>query len=689
MWHSARTARLGLVMAFSAALIGVHSVVAGEAAVPRVRRGLEVEDLGAPLRIRNPERMYVVRNQKTQQLHFLVTFAGGGDSPMQVFDINLDTGAARLATAAPDVRGGHWAPPFPHSNGRFYWDHRGGGRPPGMVEYDPATGRIYYCGNIPGPAHASAGWMVEGKDGRIYAGRVHLNLCRYDPATGKMEGVGPLGRHDKDYGYVYSLAVREPYTYIGTVIYGGEYYLIVYNWETGTHTHHFIPTAEEKGAGCMRDVYTDAEGNVYYGGTFLVDGQRKSLMYRLEGDRPVLVTERVPGLRQMRSVHSCPDYWTPEEARQKLGLELDLSEAVPTVWNGGTSKVRFRRKDEEWHEATAKGIAVHPVGIGNMAALPDGTLIGCGVPYNPFFRFNPKTGESAYLGPTTGSIYQIHVAGDRAYFCGYSAVLSVYDPGRPWTYRTGAAAGDAKPNPFNVLTGAQWNTHMAIGADGRVYVGGRHGRHATGGDFFRYDPRTGKTDSFRDAFKEHLVYDVIAINGGRLILVSTRPMKAEEKSARLFIYDTEADALRHIEAVPGWRDLGNIFDGGPDCYVGMMPAEMEVEGAKTPAVRIYKVNVVTGQLLYNREERGKPFFGSVRSTERRIFPGPDGCGWLFLERDGQNYLARVHPDDGHLETVVPVKGVGRLVFVGKDVYLYSGETGSLGPNIARIAGAFE
>ena len=691
----AATGRWTCLGAVAAALFVVTcACVPAQAAPPRprpVRKDLKVEDLGSPLRLRGLPRPYVAKNQKTGELHFLAAMTGG-DMPFQVFDVNLNTGASRLATAAADVHGIHWTPPFPHSNGRFYWEHRQGGRPGGLVEYDPASGRLRHCGDIPGPAHAVPAWMFEGKDGKIYAGRLHLSLCRYDPATGVMEGVGPLGRHDKDYGYIYSIAVKEPYTYMGTCMYGGEYYLIVYNWETGKHVHHFIPTAEEKKPLSMHDVYTDAEGNVYYGGNFVVNGERKHLMYRMEGDQPVLLTERVTGLRCMRSVHGCPDYWSPEQAKERFGLELDLSEAVPTAWNDGGMKVRWRRGVAEWRTAEARGAAVHPVSIGSLAATPEGTLFGSGTTYYPFFTFNPKTGESGYLGPTAGSIYQIHVVGDRAYFCGYSALFNVYDRTRPWTYGTGAAAEaeGAKPNPLSVPAGAQWNSHMAIGADGRAYVGGRHGRHHTGGDFFRYDPQTGKIDSFREQFKECLVYDVIAINQGRLILVSTRPMKAEEPNARLFIYDTEKHALRHTEPLPGSRDLGNFLDGGADCVVCMMPATPKTaEGADEPGVRIYRLNVLTGKMLYDRQERGERFFGGTRSTERCIFLGPDNCGWFFLQREGANHLARVYPADGTVETVLAMKQRGRLVFLGNDLYLYHGETGTVGTSLLRIANVFD
>ena len=49
----------------------------------------------------------------------------------------------------------------------------------------------------------------------------------------------------------------------------------------------------------------------------------------------------------------------------------------------------------------------------------------------------------------------------------------------------------------------------------------------------------------------------------------------------------------------------------------------------------------------------------------------------------------IHPADGTIETVMPAEKRGRLVFMGGDIYLYNGETGTAGTSLRRIGNVFE
>jgi hypothetical protein len=232
-------------------------------------------------------------------------------------------------------------------------------------------------------------------------------------------------------------------------------------------------------------------------------------------------------------------------------------------------------------------------------------------------------------------------------------------------------SSDQNPRRVALKVSGKYNYYLARGADGRVYVGQHHERDSEGGSLGWYDPRTGESGGLREPFLEHDVSDVIAIDEGRTIVVSTRGIHG--RVGQLVAYDTASQTITtQFAPLPGCPDTGSLIDAGPHQVLGVVRAEPLPGGASQSSALIYRADLKSRKLLFKRSISGRVFSGSLPNdllaADRRLVRGPDGCGWLFID----NQLTRIHPDDGSPEPVAKCDVTGRLLFVGTDLYIYNG-----------------
>ena len=649
--------------------------------VPGVRGNLEVEDLGTPLHTRSTGGGAVVRDINTGDLHLLVIMQAyddihaGQDPPYQIYDLNLATGKARLATGIVQ----RYGKIIVARSGKVYI---GGQRPAAFNEYDLATGKSKHCGKLV-PFHWSGTQSVaEGPDGRIYAGLAGVvRVAIYDPKTGAID-LGPKMGEEGEGGarYVYTMAVTDDYVYCG-IARVGDWWLVAYHPATKEYKEYFKPEAGEKSGG---GVVTAKDGVVYYG--------RGQEAYLCKDGAPVK-TDLNP--RRIKAWHD-PNVYTLPEAKTELNLEIDLSDVFPTNLNGGEVTVRWRKLGEEtWQTNVTKGADVRPSVPKCLIPLPDGRLLGCAAFYGVFYTFDPKTRKTDLLGASTGSVYDVLPAGGKVYICGYKSFLSVYDPAQPWTFSAANARTDRTVNPWMINRGSESNTVLAVAADGAVFFGGISERHHLGGAVVRYDPGNDEFKMLREEFSKFAISDLIAINDGKRLAASY--------GREVVLMDPAAPAVLKRVALPeDVPDAGHLLDAGPGQVLGLTRVEIDKEKKRTDPARyggmVYKVNVATGETIFHRPVAGKVFAGALpydlrMERDARFCAGPDGCGWLFIERaDGKKNLCRIHPFDGAVEVVRADCGfAGRMFFVGKDLYIYNGGRQNFNgfSSIKRIRRMFE
>jgi hypothetical protein len=269
-------------------------------------------------------------------------------------------------------------------------------------------------------------------------------------------------------------------------------------------------------------------------------------------------------------------------------------------------------------------------------------------------------------------IYDMGTFGGKAYLTGRGSLFAVYDPAQPWSYshlKTGATA-PANPRLLSLKPRANINHFMVEGADGRIYYS-QKGRR--GGGLAWYDPKTGESGGWQDLLVKRSVHDLVAINNGRLIAVSTSA-SAQGIKGKLFALDVETGKwIGEFEPFEDETDAGKLMDAGSDHVIGVIRHRLSADPEKVfYESRIYRCDIRSGKVEMQRRYPGKAFAGmsgfDLKPDQSRLAIGPDRCGWLFIDRT----LCRVRPDTAELEKIMECDFAGRMLFVGKDLYLYNG-----------------
>ena len=634
-WHATAAAAFALLALASCAPQTPAPGASAQPQVPAIRKGLTIENLGAPVKARTATKasLYTDPNGDPHLFCTLEAYSGlGEDPPYQIYDCNLKTGKARIV----DGRTGRPSPhsPFLHTNGKLYI---GTSRPPALLEFDPLTGKTRDLGETaPNYFHGTQSFW-EDEDGKLYIGHYGLHLGVYDPKADTYTDLGKMS-HFKN-GYVYSMDKHGERIYIDLKAYGASG-MLIYNLRTRKQIH------------------------------LSEDEKRQAVKGIWKKDGNPLPAELVPPGKKVRFSawrHLSSGIKSLSQA-ETIAMELDTSRMRPTHWNDGAVVVRWRKTDEKnWRESRTPGAKVEPNCVKRLAPLPGGKCIGMSAFYGSMFLWDPAAGTSEKLGPAPGSVYDILVDENRVYFSGYPTMFACYDRSKPWTFSRQNTLTDPGQNPFVIQRGGKYNYHLALAANRKVYILGTHTRHSTGASLTIFDPESRKMKHLRDPYTDAQPSDIVALDGGKRMVFGY--------GNSLVLFDTETEAeLKRIPLPEKAGGAGNLLAAGPSSVMGITVRREGDRKSGTYYGILYRADLESGRFAYVRRVKGRPFSGEVegvdlKSGDRRFPKAPDGCGWLFIGED----LCRIHPADGRVERVIekpPHKG--RMFFIGNDLYIYNG-----------------
>ena len=664
------------------------------APVHPVNRGFRIEDCGTPIEVLRLVASTVYRHPDSGKLHLFLEYGNNNgygigeqeweDTGHWLVDVELDSGLTRRRRGARP--GGITTQHFLHPNGCLYL-FEAKTRPATLSEYDTRAGTYRTIGALGNTAYKT----VLAPSGRIYAGEVTGDVTVYDPS------VRTLTRYDRPTGRdihwgVYTLEVEEPWIYCGMTDHG-RWWLTVIDTRSGEAKSYFdVASGQPAAKGSGHSVVRTEAGNLFFGSYQLKNGlpvmddsgtpiplAAPDTSRHLEGNRPWPNMWRVSGYAGQPYV----------EAREGLGLEFDLDQAEPDSWNDGVASVRWRRAGEEpWRSIEIKGLPLVGTSPKCLAVAPDGALVGVAQFYGSVFRFDPATGTSMKIGIAPGSVYDILPLADRTYFCGYVAFLAEYLHAQPYAIDRKTSFED-DTNPKRYRTVGKWTTCMVRGPDGRIYLGGKFGRHTTGGGLSIFDPRAKEMQTIRDPFTHLAVVGLTVVNDARTLAITTRPLGegAPEKGS-IFLLDFASQELGEPITldIPGNAD--GLFVAGDSTVVGVSrETETDDVGRTIHATLVYGVDLGTGKLAFEKRHPGRAFTGMCGYDRTPLVRGPDGCGWLFVDER----LCRIHPD-GALETVRDgMDHRGTITWHDDTLYLFNGGRAysRLFPNVVRIPDLFE
>jgi len=577
----------------------------------------------------------------TNQAHLLLYYVSLEyfRRPFQLLDINLDTGATRVAEAVPG-RPGPMASLL-HANGLIYI---GSGDPGYFMVYDPATGQSRQIGKL---ADKGAQYMIEGDDGAIYIGEAVRGMVeRYDPKTGAWENYGIMDDPGPPYyRYAYTLGADGRYVYVAMG--QNPWYLVIYDRINKSQKVYW---KEQHPLGVT--VYRGKDRGWF---AMCKTREGKESWYALKGGQPEPLTVK-PAV--------APAAMTQLTDKSASPFEIDLDRAIPDTGNRGRVTVRWRRSPAQAWQETSAQLRMAPMDIKRLYATPDARLFGFTSFYGPVFTYDPEKRALTILGRPQRSLYDaLRVEGDW-HLAGYPAATMRFDPRRPWNLTASTRdlyGGMINPRLVKVApaAAAKYHYYLALGADGYVYFGGHHERSGVGGSLGWYHPKTGLSGGLREPFLQDDVSDLIAVENGRRIVFSSHGVGGGLEG-RIFIFDVQRKKLTgDFAPLPGGRDAGKLLEVAPGIIIGVV--------AGTPKSMIYRADLKQRRGIWKKEIEGLAF-GSVRGFDRRLVKGPDGRIWLYLN----NTICRLDPADGGCQEVMAAPPAGSLLFVGHDLYIYGG-----------------
>ncbi len=302
-------------------------------------------------------------------------------------------------------------------------------------------------------------WQLAlGADNRLYGCTYpQAKLVSYDPKSGETKD---LGRLDPKEMYSRSVAASTNgsiYVGIGTVR------AQVVRYDPATGQTRAMVKEEERPAGSAA-VFRATDGQVYasVGGKY----------FRCEPDR--LEPVDAPGTQARTTLKDGRVVANAAVDHERIVYELQPAKGEPV------------RKSAKFEGA---GIRVFVVGAG-----PGGRIFGSTALPLEMFEFNPITSALKDLGNPTdvgGEIYSFANDGKRLYLCAYpQSFLSIYEPDKPWQY---GKTKESNPRGFGYMGEGHLRPRaMALGPDGRVYVGSLPPYGQTGGSLGVYDPEADK-----------------------------------------------------------------------------------------------------------------------------------------------------------------------------------------------------
>jgi len=627
-----------------------------------------------------------VRRQTPDGKHEYVTFRdtrGRPDAEWVIVD--LDKGTSRVI----DLPGFHGGRAVRAGNGRIFF-------PVDFFQiwyYEPAEETIRILGQLaewkPYTNDRGIYRFMLGPDGFVYGTtQAHggtTSLVRINPDTLEFKlyhGVG-TGKRKTRLTYGYYLGLDPPWAYVA--VGQSEWELFAVNVETGEKRC----LAERSGKGARITVSQGeeavgvellgpyapdeappggklprSEGHVYYMKSgkkerhWCSDGRLFPAVRNADGSLPFTpLNGKAYRKIQWRHTRPSPAGTPPEIDRSRLAIGR----------NGG-AEVRWRpeRGRGEWRSARFAIKHAEPVPIECLIALPDGSLFGGVKQYQGFFRYYPETTKLEYFGKHGPSGAALALMDGKVFLCGYpNTNLSAYDPSRPWT-STGKTQRDKDPgkNPAFIgywgqgRTEAHYCRFLIAGGNGRLYIGGKRERWATGTGIGYYEPAGGAKVGLPKDMTDLSPRGMVLLPGLKRIVVSGKVGRDKENKetgaaeAQLRVYDLDLKEMERLTVRPGLRSTGRLYRAGrPGCIIG------QIETQDVRALYLYDVG---RKKLLNWADLDAPL-GS-RIIERQT----DKSRWVVKNAT----LCRLNPETLALSPVARLEPTisGHRLWIGNDLY---------------------
>lgn len=670
---------------------------------------LTVEKVCAPIKSTRGGHVTLVPNPDGKSYDVLIRYLDTYWGPHTTVIIDLGTGEVKQDVVQSALYQASMIGP----DGKLY-GHRTGKGGTAIWTYDPATNAMSVLPEV-APVDGETRPLTIGTDGKIYgAGSLGGRACAYqlDTTTGKVTNYGLMGpSHEPNACWGYSLGADDRYVYVAS----GKipWYCVAYDRETKkdevvltlNDARGYLGISQQR-YGCVAMVKSgDGKADYYW-------------LYQGKAIPKKDATEKAPWPEPAKAE---PWVKMSEPPEISTGTIIPKADGKVTLWYR-TPEAKAKAPKVIPDDAKPEDLGWKPVQyevptyaapIHRVTALPDGRITGSGGSYLGCFLYDPKTNLSQHLGRFGLSHYCSAVADGIVYMSGYpSSALYVLDPNKPWTIEVSAKpwlmplrddAPASNPRRVSYLAHEGAGTHKmwtaAVGADGKVYFGGRWYRNGEGGGLGWWDPKAQKAGGISDPFANYQISFITAAKKGRYIVVSTLAVRDQATGriappqGKLFVFDTtEGRIVRECEPVKGALFAGAVAGGDGDTVLGLTydPEVPDLKPWEIPWSVLYGFDVTTGKVTFRKRlPWGVGFLLNENFDHNDGYDfqtGPDGKVWTYMggemkavnpeKRWGLAYenarLVRIDPKDGRIEVMGKVDRCGEMAFQGKDLYLSGG-----------------
>ena len=583
-----------------------------------------------------------------------------------------------------------------------------------VYTYDPAANRLSWSGVIAPDLKGELRPICVATDGQMFGAgnnyeKKRPGLFQIDPGSGKITDLGLIGPDwTPENVWAQSIAADDHFVYLAC----GKtpWRLLAYDRQTGS-TEVLLTTERISPNLAIKVVQERCGVSGFAEKVVGTDGQRTDYWF-YQG-------RAIP----KREAKEAPPWPAPPVARPWFVAPPKPEVSVEPGAGDEPDKLWWRDHPEKgqtpgpWRSALLPK-DTWPLTINHVMTLSDGRILGYLSPYGGNFVFDPKSGKSRFLGPLPElSNYTMAEHEGRVYMSGYpSGTLWIYDLAKPWTaWRAEASAAQSAPaapprmiegydegaNPWHAgylraLAGTHKIFDSAVGADGRIYFGGTWVRDASCGGLAWFDPKATDGDKkrflelsarslkhavtaaelarqkavggFWEDFSNYTIHRLAAVDGGRLIAISTEPVadaklgKPKPAQGAVFFYDVaKGQLVGRVEPVEGTQDCGALV-GLPGGRVLGICADPK---AKEHSI-LYGIDARDMKLAFTRNLPG-------RQNGNFLLAG-DGSGgshaWTFLG----DVLVRIDPATAAVEPVGRTDARGAFAISGRDYYVGRGST---------------
>lgn len=629
---------------------------------------LETENICEPVKSTRMGMLLMVPNPDNKTWDLLQIYFPEYGGPNTIVIIDLQESSVKIVQTE---RGWnfHLCPAVIAPNGKLFISILDSRLRQKICIYDPAKNELMLDAiEMPDELLGETHPLVLGTDGRIYAIGQHPSktaaAAQIDPYTLKVEFYGAIGpSHAPNPCWGYSGGADDRYIYIAS----GKipWYLIAFD----KVSRKWNVLAE-----------TDTVGG-YVGVSQRHDGCVATIV-RGEGKQPERYWLYEGKLVPMGSANEAPPWGNRKELiKLPPKPEIKTDYADPTAEGWAEIWVRMTGADSEWKRYRYQ-VPVYPQVIYRLMEMPDGRLFGTAGAYLGNFIYDPKEGKAVHLGKCQLSHYSTAFLMGKIYMSGYpNSPLYVFDPSLPWT--TGKVIegrlisdDDPRANPRRLLYMGSINlagTHKmyaaAVGADGKVYFGGRWIRNGECGGLAWYNPQSGEVGGIWRPFSNYQITHIAPANNGEILVISTKAVndsvlgKPKPEQGALWLFDVrKMELIGKFEPVAKAKGTGPIVSVGGSFVLGWTENPEDSQSSI-----LYLVEVNTPSLVYKRV---LPFplpvaIGSNQQEPWDFRLGPDGGVWTFIN----NALVRIEPKSGGIQVIGRLNIGGPLAFSGGEIYL--------------------